>query len=433
MVATINTLDYSLSEFEDTPPFLYKPYYAGWDRVTQNPENVVCIHHPADEERIYPKMIAFDYDELDISTYSSEYDKNSHFLIKRWDMGTTEPGSSGCAIFNQDKKIIGDLTGGEADCALPIEDYFTRFSFAWDKYSSKNQQLKYWLDPVNTGAGVLDGYDPYQIFKDSCDTLFNEITSRNVVSYNNDFNFRSGHNDNGIQYYAQYFDGKENNVISAVYFNIAYARAGNKDSKIKLVLWSSNDGEPGAIISEKEYPVSDFKEQSKNYLEFDSLITIKGDFFIGYQIFYPFKKDTFALYQSEQVASTYDNFFIYNDEWIRINDYTANEVIGALDIEVVSCIPVISNIDNTKLKPGIYLDIYPNPAQNYVVLDFNSSDLSNLEIRIFNVNGKLMPKNITPISFNLYSLNLKNYLPGIYFVSIQSVKETVVKKIVIFK
>ena len=142
MVATIGNLDFSLSEFDEDPPFLYKPYFAGWDRITQNPKNVVCIHHPADEERIYPKKVAFDYDELDIVTYSSEYDKNSHFLIEQWDIGTTEPGSSGSAIFTQDKRIIGDLTGGEANCTLPVEDYFTRFSFAWDKYSAKEEQLK---------------------------------------------------------------------------------------------------------------------------------------------------------------------------------------------------------------------------------------------------------------------------------------------------
>ncbi|MFC2138118.1 T9SS type A sorting domain-containing protein [Bacteroidota bacterium] len=433
MVATINKLDYSLSEFEGIPPFLYKPFYAGWDRITQNPENVVCIHHPADESRIYPKMVAYDYDELDIVTYSSEYDRNSHFLIERWDMGTTEPGSSGCAIFNQDKRIIGDLTGGEADCTLPIEDYFTRFSFAWDKYSAKEEQLKYWLDPVNTGVGTLDGYDPYQSFKDSCDTLYNVTENPKVITYNNDFNFISGHNEDGIQYYAQYFEGEKINVVSAVYFNVAYARAGDEEGKIKLILWSSNGGEPGAIISEKEYLVNDFQEQAMNYLEFDSLITINGNFFIGYQIFYPLRKDTFALYQSDQISTMNDNFYIYNEEWNRIDNYTDREISGVLDIKVVRCNPMASNINNTSNKSGLHLNIYPNPAQNYVLLDFNSSEQTNLEIRIYNMAGKLMPKEITPISFNLYNLNLRGFLPGVYFISIQSEKEKLVNKIIVFK
>ena len=259
------------------------------------------------------------------------------------------------------------------------------------------------------------------------------MTSRKVISYNSDYSFRSGHNDNLIQYYAQYFEGKQNNVISAVYFNIAYARPGDEDSKINLILWSSNGGEPGAIISEKEYLITDFKEQAKNYLEFDSLISIKGDFFLGFQIFYPVKQDTFALYQSEQVTSINDNFYLFNDEWIRIDNYTSNTVTGSIDIEVVRCIQQVSDIEDTILKPGIHLNLYPNPAQNYILLDFNSSELSNIEIRIFNINGKLMPKNITPISFNLYSLNLKNFLPGIYYISIQSDKESVVHKIAVFK
>ncbi len=433
IVATINKLDYSLSEFESSLPILYKPYMAGWDRITDNPENVICIHHPADELRIYPKMVANDLDQLEVTTFSNEYDKNSHYLIKRWDIGTTESGSSGSAIFDQNKRIVGDLTGGPAECEYPVNDYFTRFSVSWDSYPEKENQLKYWLDPVSTGVGTLDGLDPYQSFKDSCDTLRKVSRNPVIINYNNNFSFRSGHNEDRVRYFAQYFKGEKNNTITAVYFNVAYARSSSSNSAFDLIVWSSNNGEPGAIISKKEYLISDIKEDAVNYLEFDSLISIQNDFFIGFEIYYSIPRDTFAVYQSENTTSVNDNYYIYNDSWENIEEFSSGLVTGALDISVVRCDSLISNINPDIVKSGLHYSIYPNPAQNYVLIDFEKSNHSNLEIRIFNMAGKLMRKDITPISYNLYSLNLSGFIPGIYFLSVQSESATKVSKIVVFK
>jgi hypothetical protein len=42
----------------------------------------------------------------------------------------------------------------------PVNDYFTRFDYAWDYYDAPAKQLKQWLDPLGTGTMTLDGYDP---------------------------------------------------------------------------------------------------------------------------------------------------------------------------------------------------------------------------------------------------------------------------------
>ena len=40
------------------------------------------------------------------------------------DIGTTEEGSSGGPLFNNSYQLIGTLTGGSANCAYPVNDYY---------------------------------------------------------------------------------------------------------------------------------------------------------------------------------------------------------------------------------------------------------------------------------------------------------------------
>jgi hypothetical protein len=56
--------------------------------------------------------------------------------------GTTEFGSSGSGLFNSDKRVIGQLTGGYAGCPSPaVKQFYGRFDVAY------NASLKTWLNP----------------------------------------------------------------------------------------------------------------------------------------------------------------------------------------------------------------------------------------------------------------------------------------------
>ncbi len=152
-------LDFSLLELTETPPIEYEPYYAGWNRTPSAPVNVVSIHHPDGDI----KKISKDYDQTIEGDFGYGYDAFSHWQIQRWDVGTTEGGSSGSPLFNPEHLIVGDLTGGEADCNNPINDYYSRFDRAWNDYPEPLYQLKVWLDPLSSDITKLEGYDPYKI------------------------------------------------------------------------------------------------------------------------------------------------------------------------------------------------------------------------------------------------------------------------------
>lgn len=147
--------DFALVELNNQPPASFNPYYAGWDNTGERPSMGVGIHHPKGDL----KKISFNFKPL--GTYGFPGKGKSHWEIEYWDKGTTENVSSGSPLFNEDHRIVGQLQGGLASCTtLEESDYYGKFFWSWDLESDNNRQLKHWLDPDNTGATVLNGYDP---------------------------------------------------------------------------------------------------------------------------------------------------------------------------------------------------------------------------------------------------------------------------------
>jgi hypothetical protein len=140
-----------------TVPAAYTPYFSGWDNTETISSSAVCIHHPSGDI----KKIAIENNAL-ISTNFGGSPSNSHWGVLSWDLGVTEPGSSGSPLFNQNRRIIGQLHGGASACgASVLSDEYGKISVSWNPAGSTTSgQLKHWLDPNNTNASFIDGYDP---------------------------------------------------------------------------------------------------------------------------------------------------------------------------------------------------------------------------------------------------------------------------------
>ena len=132
--------------------------YAGWDRGGAVPAGAVAIHHPSTDE----KCISFENDPLEVTSYLS-YDQpgnGTHLRVVDWDLGTTEPGSSGSPLFDAGHRIVGQLHGGYAACGNDASDWYGRVSVSWLGGGTETTQLAAWLDPAGTGALRVDTYDP---------------------------------------------------------------------------------------------------------------------------------------------------------------------------------------------------------------------------------------------------------------------------------
>ena len=143
--------DFSLLLLKEYPPDEYNPFYAGWDARDNNPYQGVCIHHPNGE----PKCIAIDtatitsYPDrvkwsMDGNTTFSTTPGNTHWQVQFVE-GYPEWGSSGAPLFDQNRRIVGQLHGGASFVLL-----FGKFSESWNHNSSYTEQLAHWLDPDNT-------------------------------------------------------------------------------------------------------------------------------------------------------------------------------------------------------------------------------------------------------------------------------------------
>lgn len=115
--------DVALLQLNSTPPASYDVFYTGWDKSTTPPTASTCIHHPDGDI----KKISFD-NQAAVADNSGGL---SSWHILAWEDGTTEPGSSGSGLWNQNGLLIGQLYGGEASCGNNVNDFFGRFSVSY--------------------------------------------------------------------------------------------------------------------------------------------------------------------------------------------------------------------------------------------------------------------------------------------------------------
>ena len=130
-------------------------FFAGWDRRPVVPESSIVIHHASSLE----KRISFDNDKMDITRHFGEVSnpEENHLRLFNYDLGSTAQGSSGAALFNKDKRAVGQLHGGRASCEKNESDWYGRLFTSWLGEGVPERQLKPWLDPLDSKLEFIDG------------------------------------------------------------------------------------------------------------------------------------------------------------------------------------------------------------------------------------------------------------------------------------
>ena len=153
LLASGEGADFSLLRLDQVPPASYQVYYAGWDASGSNPASGASLHHPSGDEK---RISLFNRQAFKRTANVDGSPVQSWEVF--WDRGITEPGSSGSGLWNSQRRVIGQLSGGNSSCsAQDASDVYGRLDVAWRAGSAATERLQPWLDPGNSGVLAIDG------------------------------------------------------------------------------------------------------------------------------------------------------------------------------------------------------------------------------------------------------------------------------------
>ena len=430
--ASFDSLDFALVRLVNTLPFVYRPYLAGWNRKNQAPSSSMTIHHPLGDI----KKVASDKDIAVTARYNTSYLANGCWRILRWDYGVTESGSSGGPLFDQNKLLIGTLTGGSATCSSPTNDYFEKFALAWNYRKETSKQLKAWLDPINSNAERIEGLSP-----NSGPTLCNPVTNfKNNDSYaaipimngTTKRGYFSGTNVAGFTDFAEQYKFSKSCEVQGIAMGIAKVKTNSSfaHSFINVQVYAGVD-KPTTLLYSQKFDIKKLLADGMNYLQFQTPVKTSGNFFITYNIQELNQGDTLAVYMATRKVDATNSFFLKNNTgWVAYNSQNPEGNGSALLTELIACsIDLPTQIDS--LDNELEALFFPNPLNGSSILTVRTNKAIDFPQNtvVYDLLGKAQDISFTLNAPNELMLNFSNKRRGIYFVHIVSGGRPIVGKI----
>ncbi|MEZ4995831.1 MAG: carboxypeptidase-like regulatory domain-containing protein, partial [Saprospiraceae bacterium] len=153
--------DFLLLELDKPIPVNFAPYYMGWNRQATPPDTSYMLHHPRGDVQKFSRST----EQATLQDGPIRWDsgvitpRNHHFDVD-FTEGNYEIGSSGAALINKKRQMIGSLNGGNPDtmgCDFS-QAWFGRLDLAWEGGGTSDTRLKDWLDPIGSDTIELGGY-----------------------------------------------------------------------------------------------------------------------------------------------------------------------------------------------------------------------------------------------------------------------------------
>jgi lysyl endopeptidase len=432
--STNSTVDFSIVELNTFPPYIYKPYLAGWDVTGNTPASSAAIHHPMGDV----KKISIDNDAPVSSTFNA-MPTNSEWKILQWDVGTTEGGSSGSPLFDQNKKVVGILTGGEAVCGRSVNDYFVKLSTLYNYSNLLYEQVKGWIDPAVSGVKTLTGRNPYAPNVLTSDTLYNvaksETHSVNVYTAPKN-GYSTGFNSDSLIMYAEYFANAQTREISEVWLNIAKSSYVNLADSVRIYIYS--DGPvPGTILASQKTFISETKDSFLLKYDFNKTISVSSNFYVGWRLNYGTKASTesrqLAVFHSPDrfLPSKNTAWFNNGTGWKTFLQHPSFPMSVSLDVKVISVTnSKLNRIENLKMFTEDF-SVYPIPAGDRLIISSEKST-DNMEIYLYDITGQMVyHRKIGRFLPGEITVNLTFFKSGLYLLHIKTNNSSETHKVLI--
>ncbi len=403
--------DFYLVELNSAIPTAYNAYFAGWDRSNTAATSGVSIHHPDGSAK---KISTF---TQTLTNTSFNGGGNGHFWRVIWSStpnghGVTEGGSSGSPIFNQNKLIVGQLTGGSSMCnATSQPDVYGKIRSDWDLCGTTNTaQLKPWLDPTNTGVMTLQGYTCGSgggggycaaTATHSCASQDEYIANVNLNTINNTSGCAQYSNftaqSTSLALGQQYTVSVNTGIVGSQ--NVAYINN-------QIAVWIDFNNNQTFELSER-VGITTVAQGTSFPIQYTFTVPLTAS--IG-----NVRMRVRLSYQPDDGPIDPCGTFA----WGETEDYTINIVAfggGGLSVE------------NEATEA---LTIYPNPSTGEFFIDATQLGLDNFDLQVFDVQGALLHDEQFSTS-DIKSIDLSNLAKGVYNIRLISGEFVLVRRIVI--
>ena len=418
-------IDFTLVELNQFPSMVYRPYFAGWDITTTAPSNTFAIHHP---EGDVMKLTIDDNPPITASYPVTGFVSLGFWRVLRWETGTTEPGSSGGPLFDQNGRGRGTLTGGGATCADPSNDYYAKLSRMFTITAVASSHLRSWLDPAGTGSLVVNGRNPYGYNLSRSDTLGSMPSSDpgSTEAYSSGWGLSTGNNSDGLMRYAEYIPYTGTGEIAWLRLRVSASEFLTTSDSVRFWIWSGGS-QPGTVIASKRFKLNEIKAGSTLEVDFGRNIGVTGPFYAGYSVYYrnPLNQQQpqFAVAHSAPWPTSSQNtaFFHDGNSWKPFTLHPSFPMSVSLGVKAVM---VENSVLNHLPETGAgttELDVYPNPFSTTVNFRFRERAVANAFVTIYDNTGKVVSageyRNVFP---GILPVELPDLVPGIYHYGVQA-------------
>ncbi|WP_430931383.1 T9SS type A sorting domain-containing protein [Saccharicrinis sp. 156] len=428
----VNSLDIALLEMVENPPAYYRPYYSGWSLSSDPASPFKSIHHPQGDVK---KIATYDgnlqpwtFNESGNDPYAQV--DNFHWRVTEWTTGTTEVGSSGCPIFDGSNLLVGTLSGGEAYCGNPVNDYFTQFYKAWDRNTELDEHFKPWLDPENIGVQSLEGLDPYA--ENPFIRLSNVETGDDPLATRiSEGGYLGGHNAKQTTVFAEEFAGIKSASIKGVYIMPCEYKYGS-DQTVDIMVWEGSQMPQSIILKKEGVGIDTLREKREIFLEFDSPLEVNGSFFVGYEINYNGSPvDTMAVYHSANSTKVNNTMWVYHSStgWEKASDVYDYGINYSLWLDVLAESVVYGD---TQVVPVDNSDVvlFPIPSiGDYVYVNSNQQFVDYVEI--IDMSGRIANTQLINTTGDKIPVSLNNLPTGVYILKLYLGNRQINKKFIV--
>lgn len=434
--ATNEDTDMALLELMETPPAYYLPYYAGWNAKDQGTAPYIGIHHPRASVKRFAKTKS-----AALTSFSS-FEKNGHWHVKEWTEGSTQDGSSGSPLFDNNNQIIGGLSGGGASCSQPYNDYYYTLAKSWDLSPDTDRQLKTWLDPANRNKELIcNGLDPYSttpaIRLSNVSESGKTSAIETIVLPSPGTGPAFGNNSLDMTEFAEIYKTTGDATVFGIYIvNPSISNSENID--IEITVYSGYDKPERLLHTESFQPKfttfekEDFENVSKplnrdqeSFITFSEPVAVSGTFFVGYRIKSSTNNVFFSAFNLPKGQTTKNTTWInYKGQWMEATAHPTTPMSTSLFVDPV--IQYNTASANTSIEKNNPIRIFKgtSPGTVHILLP---EDIRQARYSIFTADGKIRQDGTIYTGQN--RITIPSVTAGIHLIQITYNNESFTQKI----